>query len=129
MTPRRSYQGHSIAEFEDPLRNKYYVSSMKEIQLLLILILLNYYNNNNIDNAGERAITVDEDEIVYDYPTDLQLQEYRPWNDGDNIIRLKECPAYEKTSDIELEECPAYVERKKDQGIRLEDCPAYVMAK
>ena len=45
------------------------------------------------------------------------------------IIRLKECPAYEKTSDIELEECPAYVEKKKDQAIKLEDCPAYVMAK
>ena len=80
-----------------------------------------------IDDAGERAITADEDEIVYDYPTDLQLQEYRPWNDVD--IRLKECPAYEKTSDIELEECPAYLVKKKDQDIKLEECPAYVEKK
>ena len=82
--------------------------------------------------------TISGPEVVYDYPDGLQLQEYRPKNDGD--IKLKECPAYEKPPGIELEECPAYVERedtkleecpakKKDQDIKLEDCPAYVMAK
>ena len=79
------------------------------------------------DNTGKGAITVAKAEVVYDYPTDLQLQEYRPKNDGD--IKLKECPAYEKPPDIELEECPAYVEKKKDQDIRLEECPAYIEKK
>ena len=65
-------------------------------------------------------------EVVYEDPDSLQLQEYRPKNDGD--IGLKECPAYEKPNeqpDIELVDCPAYVEKKKDQGIKLEECPAY----
>ena len=89
--------------------------------------------------AGKGAISGPE--VVYEDPDGLQLQEYRPKNDGD--IKLKECPAYEKPPDIELEECPAYVERedikleecpayvekKKDQDIKLEDCPAYVIAK
>ena len=77
------------------------------------------------------------EEVDYEYPDSLQLQEYIPKNDED--IKLKECPAYEKPPDIKLEEYPAYVERedtkpeecpakKKDQDIKLDDCPAYVMA-
>ena len=68
-------------------------------------------------------------EVVYDNPDDLQLQEYRPRNDGD--IKLKGYPAYEKftASDIELEECPAYVKKKKDQAIELEECPPYLEKK
>ena len=38
------------------------------------------------DNSGKGAITADKAEVVYDYPDDLQLQEYRK-NDGD--IKLK----------------------------------------
>jgi hypothetical protein len=78
-------------------------------------------------NTGKGAITADKADVVYEDPDDLQLQEYRPNNDGD--IKLKECPAYEKPPDIQLEECPAYVEKKKDEGIKLEECPAYVMGK
>ena len=54
-------------------------------------------------------------EVVYDYPDDLHLQEYRPMNDRD--IELNECPAYEKANkqpDIELVNCPAYnVEKQR----------------
>jgi hypothetical protein len=62
-------------------------------------------------NTGKETITADKAEVIYDYPDDLQLQEYRPKNDED--IKLKECPAYEKPPDFKLVECPAYVERKK----------------
>ena len=78
-------------------------------------------------NATGKGAVSGRAEVVYDYPDDLQLQEYRPKNDGD--MKLKECPAYEKPPDIELEECPAYVEKKKDPDIELEECPAYVEKK
>ena len=78
-------------------------------------------------NTGKVAIS-GETEAVYEYPDSLQLQEYRPKNDGD--IELKECPAYvnpigSKQSDIDLVDCPAYVVNKKDQDIKVEDCAAY----
>ena len=78
-------------------------------------------------HVGKGAIGGRPDEVVYEYPDNLQLQEYRLKNDRD--IDLKECPAYEtpinKQPDIELVDCPAYVEKKKDQDIRLKECPAY----
>ena len=76
--------------------------------------------------SGKGAISGKAAEVVYEDPDSLQVQEYRPKNDGD--IELKEYPAYEKPSeqpDIELVDCPAYVEKKKDQNIKLEECPAY----
>ena len=78
-------------------------------------------------DTGKGAIS-GKAEVVYEDPDSLQLQEYRPRNDGD--IELKECLAYEKPSkqpDIELVDCPAYVEQKKDhdQDIKLEECPTY----
>ena len=66
----------------------------------------------NVD-TGKGAIS-GHGEVVYEYPDSLQLQEYRPMNDGD--IELKECPAYEKPNeqpDIKLVDCPAYVEKKR----------------
>ena len=64
-------------------------------------------------------------EPVYEDRDSVQLQQSTPKNDGG--MQLKECPAYQKSSDIELVDSPAYVEKKKDQDIKLEECPAYVI--
>ena len=58
-------------------------------------------------DTGKGAVS-GKAEVVYDYPDNLNLQEYRP-----------------KKPDIELVDCPAYVEKKKDHDIKLEECPAY----
>ena len=80
-------------------------------------------------NTGKIAES-GKDKPVYEGPDiSLQLQQYTPKNDRD--ILMKECPAYEKSSDIELVDSSAYniMEKKKDQDIKLEECPAYVMGK
>ena len=73
-------------------------------------------------NTGEEAMS-GKAEPVYEDPESLQSQQYTPKNDGG--IQLKECPAYDKSSDIELVDSPAYVKKKKDQNIKLEECPAF----